>query len=178
MSTHEHGAMAPTALMSTNEHLWAWRHGAFTTHSALAPYLSVLISVHKGLCMLMSAHACSWVFLCYLKCSSSWFSNLRKMLTFKMTSFKYFVNISVKISPNSNKLDSLKNYTKRAVEKSVPIWLSDYISTCWEISVSLLAVFVHGGCEVCACTSRFIAARSEIIHQLGIRGIHERLFCY
>ena len=64
-----------------------------------------------------------------------------------MTSFKYFVNISVKISPNSNKLDSLKNYTKRAVEKSVPIWLSDYISTCWEISVSLLAVFVPGGGE-------------------------------
>ena len=34
-----------------------------------------------------------------------------------MTSFQYFVNISVKISPNSNKLDSFKIYTERAVEK-------------------------------------------------------------
>ena len=28
MSTQEHGTIAPTALMRSNEHLWAWRHGA------------------------------------------------------------------------------------------------------------------------------------------------------
>ena len=43
------------------------------------------------------------------------------MLTFKMTSFKYFVNIVVNISPNNNKLDSFKIYTERAVEK-FPRW--------------------------------------------------------
>ena len=38
------------------------------------------------------------------------------MLTFKMTSFKYLVNISVKISPNNNKLDSFKIYKEMAIE--------------------------------------------------------------
>ena len=35
----------------------------------------------------------------------------------KMTASKYFGNISVQISPNDKKVDILKFYTERAVEK-------------------------------------------------------------
>ena len=38
-----------------------------------------------------------------------------------MTSFSYFGNISVKISPNNKKNDSFEIYTERAVEKC-PRW--------------------------------------------------------
>ena len=43
------------------------------------------------------------------------------MLTFKMTTMFYFGNISVKISPNNNKMDIFRIYTERAVEKC-PRW--------------------------------------------------------
>ena len=39
------------------------------------------------------------------------------MLTFKISSLWYFANISVRISPNTKKLDIFKIYTKWAVEK-------------------------------------------------------------
>ena len=38
-----------------------------------------------------------------------------------MASFKYFVNISVKIVPNNNKIDSFEIYMGMAVEKC-PRW--------------------------------------------------------
>ena len=38
------------------------------------------------------------------------------MLIFEKTPFLYFGHISVKISPNNNKLDSFKIYAERAVE--------------------------------------------------------------
>ena len=80
VSTHKYGAMAPTALLRANEHSWAWSHGAIITHSALAPYSSVLMSAH-------GAFECSWVFLSDSECLSFWFRNKRKMLIFEMTSF-------------------------------------------------------------------------------------------
>ena len=63
MSTQEHGTIAPTALMRSNEHLWAWCHGAIPTHSALAPYISVLKSAHDCSWVLLSAPEYSWVIL-------------------------------------------------------------------------------------------------------------------
>ena len=39
------------------------------------------------------------------------------MLTFEMTSYQYFANISIPISPNNKNLDIFKIYTKWAVEK-------------------------------------------------------------
>ena len=47
--------------------------------------------------------------------------NKLKMLSFEMTSLKYFDNISFHISSNDKKLDSSKIYTKWAVEKCA-IW--------------------------------------------------------
>ena len=67
ISSHEHlwawryGPMAPTALMSAKERLWAWGHGTIKTHSALAQYLSVLMSAHKCSMGLLSAPEYSWV---------------------------------------------------------------------------------------------------------------------
>ena len=43
------------------------------------------------------------------------------LLTFKMTSSQYFVNISVQISPNNNELDIFEIYTEREVGKC-PRW--------------------------------------------------------
>ena len=48
-------------------------------------------------------------------------NNNPKMLSFEMTSLKYFDNISFHISPNDKKLDISKIYMKWAVEKC-PIW--------------------------------------------------------
>ena len=61
ISSHEHswarriGTMAPTEFISANKWWWAWRHGAITTHSALAQYFSVLKSAHKCPWALLSA---------------------------------------------------------------------------------------------------------------------------
>ena len=53
ISTHDHGIMAQTALISADKHSWAWCHSNHTTHSTLVPNLTVLISVHGGSRVLM-----------------------------------------------------------------------------------------------------------------------------
>ena len=63
MSTQEHGTIALTALIGGNENLWAWCHGAITTQSALAQYISVLTSAHECSWVLLSAPEYSWVIL-------------------------------------------------------------------------------------------------------------------
>ena len=63
MSTQEHGTIALTALIGGNENLWAWCHGAITTQSALAQYISVLTSAHECSWVLLSNPEYSWVIL-------------------------------------------------------------------------------------------------------------------
>ena len=63
MSTHDHGTMTQTALMSADKPSWAWLHSAHTTHSALVPNLTVLISVHGWSRVLMGGLECSWALL-------------------------------------------------------------------------------------------------------------------
>ena len=69
ISSHEHlwawryGPMAPTALMSAKERLCAWGHDTIKTHSALAQYLSVLMSANKLSWVLLSVPEYSWVIL-------------------------------------------------------------------------------------------------------------------
>ena len=87
MGTHEYGAMALTALMSDNKHSFSLHHGKFSTHIALAPYSLMLRRTQEGSGILMGAQEGFWVIKNESECSSSWFSNLQKMLIFKMTSF-------------------------------------------------------------------------------------------
>ena len=85
--SHEHGAMGPTALMSAKEHAWDCCYGAITPRSALARYLSMLMSAQECSLVPTGALEFSRLFLSYIECSCSWFSNKQKMLIFMMTSF-------------------------------------------------------------------------------------------
>ena len=91
------------------------------THSALTAPCTQLINAEGCSGVLAGTHEFLWVILNDPEWSSSWFSNKRKMLIFKRTSFYYFGNILVKISLNHNKLESFKIYIERTVEKC-PRW--------------------------------------------------------
>ena len=63
MSHQKHDAMAQTAFMSVDKHSWELHYGGHTTHSAFAPYLTVLMSAHGCSGLLMGALECSWALL-------------------------------------------------------------------------------------------------------------------
>ena len=128
MSTHEHGAKVPNALMTTNKHALALLRMASTalmsTHGTMAINLWVFMRAPEYSWVLIkiswapwSAPVSSWVFMSAPVWSSGWFNNKQKMLTIPMPSLQYFGNISVQISPNNTKMDIFEICTKRVVEK-------------------------------------------------------------
>ena len=118
ISTQEHGTIVPTAIMRANEHLWAWCHGAITTHSALEPYLSVLTSTHECSWVLLSAPEYSWVILSVQVLDSvmnekCWFL---QWLPFSILAISWS-----KFHQIIKKFNSFEIYMVRAVEKC-PRW--------------------------------------------------------
>ena len=106
-SNHEHGTMGPWALISTHE--CSWHHS------------TILLSALECSWVHMSAYESSWALTRTHECWTALLKNKQKMLTFKITSLWYLANISVYISPDNEKLDIFKIYTKWAVEKCT-IW--------------------------------------------------------
>ena len=106
-SNHEHGTMGPWALISTHE--CSWHHS------------TILLSALECSWVHMSAYESSWALMRTHECWTALLKNKQKMLTFKITSLWYLANISVYISPDNEKLDIFKIYTKWAVEKCT-IW--------------------------------------------------------
>ena len=60
-STHGHGTMTPTALMSTIGHSFAWHHVIDNIYGALAPNSSRLMRAHECPWVSRSVHGCSLV---------------------------------------------------------------------------------------------------------------------
>ena len=107
INTYEYGTLAPWALINTQECDIMVQWALLRTHGTISPYSWVLLSAHMGLCTFMSAH----------ECSSTVLNIYWKMLILRMNTLQYLCNISVQISPNDEKLDIFKIYTKRAVGK-------------------------------------------------------------
>ena len=79
------------------------------------------MSVHKCSRVILSVHEYSLDILSVQVLDSA---NKQKMPIFKITSFKYFGDLSVNISPNDNKLHNFKTYMERTVEKC---WWSKFL---------------------------------------------------
>ena len=60
ISTHEQGAMSPLSLISAREHSWTLINGIRSIHEHLWCNCPMLMTAHKCLWVLMSAHGRSW----------------------------------------------------------------------------------------------------------------------
>ena len=136
MSTHEHGATVPNALMTTHRQAFSLllvvSTALMSTHGTMATYLWVFIRVPEYSWVLIklswvvwSVPECSWVPLSAPVCSSGWFNNKQKMLTIPMPSLQYFENISVQISPNNKKNGYFWNLHKKGCWKMSKIKFLD-----------------------------------------------------
>ena len=118
MNTHEHGTLAPRALISTHEHDIMVQWALMRTHDTISPYPWVLLSASECSWMLLSAHKSSCPFMSAHECSSTWLNNYWKMLILRMNTLQYLCNISVQISPIDKKLDILKSARKGLLKNS------------------------------------------------------------